>query len=186
MARLSDKPARAAAILFPFVLISLFANALVFDVQTHKSLLAPGAVPVTLQLLDYFRGYSPMPGIFDESERSHLEDVRQVVKWLGRLSLVLLVAFLALLSRADASRVFTRGFLLLLALAALLLIAPFDIVFEKFHGLLFAPGTWVFPAESTLIRMYPYEFFQQFFTTIMEHALLFGAVLALWAKARHR
>lgn len=49
-----------------------------------------------------------------------------------------------------------------LALAALLAaaaIAAFPPLFDTLHRILFAPGSWLFPAESTLIQLFPFSFF---------------------------
>jgi integral membrane protein (TIGR01906 family) len=167
------------AILFPIVMLLLFANALIFDEQTYRELLSPEAMPATLQLLDYFRGDAVLPGIFNEAEKAHLADVKRVIGTVQGAMMIFLAVFLALLPRADPQLVFTRGFLLLLMLLLLLPVFPFETVFVGFHKLFFEPGTWAFPAESTLIRYYPEGLFQSFFQRILTMTLVFSAVLAL-------
>ena len=181
--RPSDKLTWIGVILFPLVLLLLFANALIFDPQTYATLLSPDAVPATLQLLEHYRDAASMPELFTELEKSHLNDVRLVIRTLGWLAFALLVAFLAVLPFADPARVFVRGFLLLLALVILASIIPFDALFDRFHVVVFPQGNWMFPLDSTLIRMYPFTFFQAFFSLILEMALVFSAVFALFGHA---
>lgn len=173
------------AILFPFLMLLLFSNALIFDEQTNRALLAPDAVAPTLQLVEYFRGDAVLPDVFNAQEQAHLVDVKQVIQDLGYGMFVVLVVFLFLLSRADASFVFSRGFFILLALSMLLVVLPFDAVFTAFHSLAFPQGNWVFPSDSTLIQLYPFSFFQQFFTEIVLKTLVFAAALASMSLVQH-
>jgi len=168
-----------AAILFPVLMLLLFANALIFDGQTHRALLAPDAVEPTLQLLDYFRGDAPVPAIFNAQEQAHLADVKNVVNALQYGSYVLFVVFLALLWFADQRKAIAYGFFILLFLVVLLAVLPFDSVFDAVHRALFAEGTWIFPSDSTLIQLYPFSFFQNFFKEIVIKTLVFSAALAL-------
>ena len=174
-----------AAILFPVLLLLLFANALIFDEQTHRALLVPDAVAPTLQLLDYFRGNAPVPALFNAQEQAHLVDVKTVVNALQYGSYVLLVVFLALLWFADPRKAIVYGFCLLLFLTILLAVLPFDSVFDAVHRALFAEGTWIFPSDSTLIQLYPFSFFQNFFKEIVLKALVFAAAFACIPLVQH-
>ena len=37
-------------------------------------------------------------------------------------------------------------------------VLDFDTFFSAFHGLFFEPGTWTFPSDSVLIRLFPEAF----------------------------
>jgi uncharacterized membrane protein len=53
----------------------------------------------------------------------------------------------------------TVGFLVaVVALALLAAFTDFEWLFTKFHGLFFTSGTWTFPADSMLIRLFPEPF----------------------------
>jgi len=54
-------------------------------------------------------------------------------------------------------------------------------MFGYFHKVFFSEGTWVFPEGSMLIMMYPYGFFQAFFTYVVSTTLVFSSVFALFA-----
>jgi integral membrane protein (TIGR01906 family) len=98
---------------------------------------------------------------------THLEDVRAVLAGANRLVLVLAIVLSAWVwtrGRRDiallASALGAASFMLALGLLAAMSSATvdFDTFFVTFHGLFFAPGTWVFPSDSVLIRLFPEPF----------------------------
>ena len=105
---------------------------------------------------------------FGAGEVAHMEDVRAVVRgalavWL--FAVVILIGSLARLhSRqgAEAVRWALRGgavaTVAALALVGLFALVSFDTFFRSFHELFFEPGSWEFPADSTLISLYPSRF----------------------------
>ncbi len=120
------------------------------------------------------------PG-FDESSVSHLVDVRNVIifaRWLTLLATITLgVVAAEALSRGELRGVSgglrtagwtTGGFVVLLGLVGTL---DFDSFFVAFHGVFFKDGTWTFPYDALIIRIFP----EAFWTT----AALSWAVLAL-------
>ncbi len=176
--RQSAKATWLCVIIFPFLMLLLIGNALVFDMNAYKSLLRPGAVNATMQLLDYFQGKAEIPAIFDKNEKSHLTDVKQVISLLRLISLVLFIVFLALSPKANLPETFIRGFWILVFLVLLSAFIPFDAIFNYFHQIFFT-GNWMFPSNSMLILLYPETFFQAFFTYMVSVTLAFSAVFAL-------
>lgn len=176
--RPSDKASWLAALVFPFLMLLLFANALIFDVQTQSALLAPESVATTVQVLAFFQGKAGVPAVFNAQEAAHLADVKRVMSALSYASFVLFAFFLFLLGRSDVSKVFARGFGILLIIAGVLALVPFDAFFAQFHELFFAEGTWVFAQESALIQLYPFAYFQAFFVHIVALATVFSAAVA--------
>ncbi len=175
----SAKATWLCAIIFPFLMLLLIGNALVFDTTAYKNLLRPGAVNATIQLLDYFQNKAEIPTIFDANEKSHLADVKKIISLLRWISLALLIIFLALMTKANLSEVFKKGFIILFAIIFLLAFIPFDTVFTYFHKIFFAQGNWMFPEGSMLILLYPETFFQAFFTYIISITIIYSAVFAL-------
>lgn len=107
------------------------------------------------------------PG-FDGEATAHLVDVRVVLKG-GRMATLVLAAALALWGLVSAKRgraaragdVMRSAAVATVALplaAAVGGMADFDGLFAAFHGLFFTSGTWVFPADSLLIRTFPEPF----------------------------
>lgn len=125
---------------------------------------------------------------FEPEEVRHMEDVRSVVRgalalWL--ISVVALAGSLAWLKRrhlpGTVQLVVRRGALAtvvaLLAVGLFALVA-FDTFFRSFHELLFEPGSWQFPADSTLLALYPTRFW------VVATGLLVGLTLIQAAIAR--
>jgi len=105
---------------------------------------------------------------FGTDEVRHMEDVRAVVRgalilWLVAVA-TLTASLVWLRSRgrtAAVGLVFRRGALatvLALVAVGLFALVAFDTFFRSFHELLFEPGSWQFPADSTLLALYPTRF----------------------------
>ena len=119
--------------------------------------------------------------VLDESERSHMADVRTVLTGLG---LVALIAAILLLVAGLASRG-RRWFWRAVAAGAKMLIVGvvvvglgfalfFDRAFELFHEIFFAPGTYMFdPRTEKLVQLFPDQFWWE--TSVA----LAGAILVL-------
>jgi integral membrane protein (TIGR01906 family) len=98
----------------------------------------------------------------------HLDDVRRVLVAADAATLVLVVvvgawsAFcLARGRRLELARGLRAGGVLsaaLVVVAGLVALIDFDTFFSAFHGLFFEPGTWQFPSDSVLIRLFPEPF----------------------------
>jgi len=107
------------------------------------------------------------PG-FDASAVSHLTDVRDVLARARLVSIALAAALaawvVAMVRRGERARVgvaLKAGAALsalLVAGAVLVGVTDFDAFFSAFHGLFFASGTWTFPYDSLLIRLFPEPF----------------------------
>lgn len=126
------------------------------------------------------------PG-FDETAVSHLEDVRDVVigaRWATLLAtLVLGVAAAEALSRGELMGVSgglrtagwsTLGVVLLATLAGAL---DFSAFFSAFHGAFFKAGTWTFPTDALLIRLFPLPFWSSAAIAWAVLSLLIAAAL---------
>ena len=149
---------------------------------------------VNLELLDYFRNDECYCAIdfFTFEEQQHLYDVKNAVRASFSLAfaasaLALIFAILALIM--DYNSLIKKIPIILISggvftvLASLLLILlssfNFDLVFTHFHKLLFEEGTWLFPAESNLIGIYPFEFFYDIFREVFFSTMIHAFALAL-------
>jgi len=125
---------------------------------------------------------------FDTDAVAHLVDVRDVL--LPARALALVAALLAcvwcvLRARTAAGRravgtALAGGGWLLIGGGSLALIAgalDFDALFSAFHGLFFEAGTWMFPDDALLIRLFPLPFWVA--AGVLWAALVLGAAVAL-------
>jgi integral membrane protein (TIGR01906 family) len=129
---------------------------------------------------------------YDESEASHLRDVRTVL--YAFLALAVMAAagtILALVrGRADPAiwRAVARGgaglAVAVVALGIFALVA-FNAAFELFHRVFFPGGNWAFdPASQRLVQLYPLPFWQ--LTAGAMGVLAVAAGVLVWAFARRR
>jgi len=118
--------------------------------------------------------YDPLPATwkgqvaFDGAAVSHLLDVRGVIsgaRLASGLAALLLAAYvttctaLRRLQRLSAGmRAAAWALVASVVLAVLAAFLDFETLFASFHGLFFASGTWTFPADSMLIRLFPEPF----------------------------
>ena len=106
-------------------------------------------------------------GLMTADAVTHLDDVRRVMAAANALTLVLGVALAVWVGLSARRRPRDLAAALLAAagllvafvvLAAAVALSDFDAFFSAFHGLFFAPGTWTFPSDSLLIRLFPEPF----------------------------
>ncbi|GAA1145652.1 TIGR01906 family membrane protein [Nesterenkonia lutea] len=135
--------------------------------------------------------------LFTEAEVSHMVDVKFVVLWamLIGLALLIITLILALLLRAWRPGGVARGLfagawvtLGIIIIVAVLAIIDWQFFFAEFHRIFFSDGTWTFPADSTLIQLYPEQFWIDAGIAVVALAVLFSVILliATWPTKRRR
>ncbi|MCH8563830.1 DUF1461 domain-containing protein [Nesterenkonia sp. YGD6] len=135
--------------------------------------------------------------LFTEGEVAHMVDVKFVVLWAMLIGVLLLVItlILALLLRAWRPGGVARGLfagawvtLGLIIAVAVLAIIDWQLFFAEFHRIFFADGTWTFPTDSTLIQLYPEQFWIDAGVAVVALAVLFALILliATWPTRRRR
>ena len=105
--------------------------------------------------------------LYERDEIDHLEDVRRLVgqlTWLGLMSVAWLLVGAYRWRRGlfpGWPGALVRGAGLTVGIVAVVGLAmgvAWPVVFTGFHELFFKPGTWSFPIESGLIRLFPGQF----------------------------
>ena len=126
--------------------------------------------------------------VLDERERGHMRDVRGVFIGFFALTLVLAAAagtVIAVRRRSSPGRSRNWGAIRngAIALVVMLLVGgvvsfvAFDALFETFHRIFFAGGSYTFdPATERLVQLFPFQFWQ-------ETAIVVGAVCVVLAAA---
>ncbi|MBI3051381.1 DUF1461 domain-containing protein [Candidatus Woesearchaeota archaeon] len=149
---------------------------------------APDADSLNSEVLDYLKGNGNIPMDFSEREKSHLADVKQLIRAffvsaLGAAAVAIAASVtLALLRRllAGFTAATILGSLFILLAMGVLWILPFGWVFDNFHLSLFQPGTYLFEESDLLIKLYPAQFFQDFAMIIaLRTAVLSGVLLVV-------
>ncbi|TDB38011.1 MAG: DUF1461 domain-containing protein [Actinobacteria bacterium] len=128
------------------------------------------------------------PG-FDEATVAHLVDVRNVIitaRWITLLATILLgVVAAEALSRGELKGVSgglrTAGWTAagLVVLMGIIGMTDFDGFFSAFHGVFFTAGTWTFPYDAMIIRVFPLRFWAVAASSWAVAALLLSAMLVL-------
>ncbi len=126
--------------------------------------------------------------LFDKDELSHMVDVKHVTIMLWRVQLVAgliviagLIWLLALReTRREGYRALYRSGILtvgLLILLVLFVLSSWRMFFVLFHELFFQAGTWTFDYSTSLIRLYPDQFWFDAGTLITIGTLLTGVAI---------
>jgi integral membrane protein (TIGR01906 family) len=131
---------------------------------------------------------------FNAGEIRHMADVRGLVQasfllWLAALAASAVCArSLRRLGRsADIQRALAIGASVtigLLAVAGLAMAIDFESIFDGFHRLFFAEGTWTFGNEETLRRLYPDAFWGIAGGLLAGLALAQAVALRVWVWRR--
>lgn len=132
--------------------------------------------------------------VLDERERGHMRDVREVFIGFYRVSLILaVVAVVFAVRRGGPDRARTwravRGGALALIVAlvvgGMVSVVAFDALFEVFHRLLFAGGTYTFdPATERLVQLFPFQFWQETAIVVGAVCIVVAGVVAAIAHGR--
>jgi integral membrane protein (TIGR01906 family) len=115
---------------------------------------------------------------FTERESSHMNDVRQFLEALNVLFYVLIaLSIIAIIiiyyyftkDMAEYAKILRNSAIITLALTFIIVILSlnFEPAFMAFHFLFFKAGTYSFPTASTLIMLFPQEFFYDLLAAIM-------------------
>ncbi len=123
-------------------------------------------------VVSFVNGKAPLSSSFNYAESSHLGDVKRVLTSVKRLyygAIILLASAIIYLFRTGKFlRLMPKIFAVsgLVSLILLLLLFLLSLSFSAFFGVLhkpfFASGTWLFPADSLLIGLFPERFFSDF------------------------
>lgn len=140
-------------------------------------------------VLEYFDYKTELPANFTQREVSHLNDVR-VLLFQIRLSWFLagiLVAIFCMLTkkRAEILEGLTIAGRILIGFSVLGVVGVliFTPLFNAFHGIFFKSGSWVFPAQSTIIQLFPFAYFFWAYVVILVALAIEGGFLC-WLRRR--
>jgi len=130
--------------------------------------------------------------VLSERERSHMRDVRGVFVGFFGVTLVAILVAAVLARRRPSGR--TRwapvrtgavGLIAGLVVAGGISFVAFDALFEVFHRIFFAGGSYTFdPATERLVQLFPFTFWQETAIALGAVSIVIAAVLAVVAGRR--
>lgn len=172
-------------VIFVFVLmlsIQLVSNLKFFyklnldDYEINKS--------SVLNVVNYLKGKEELnKQLFNEKEITHLKDVYNLLLISKILFVLTLLLITILLARNSLLRPAIYSFIFGILLIILLSITDFNIIFLKFHQLVFFNNFWILdPSKDLLINLFPKSFFTASFYSILFLFFIVHIVLMIWFK----
>lgn len=132
--------------------------------------------------------------VLNERERGHMRDVRGVFIGFFVVAAVLAAAALVIharrrgTERGQSWRAVQGGALALIALLVVggaVSFVAFDALFETFHRIFFAGGSYTFdPATERLVQLFPFRFWQETAIVVGAVCIALAAIVAVVASER--
>lgn len=132
--------------------------------------------------------------VLEERERAHMRDVRDVFIAFFRVTQIAAIVALVIawrrrgrdrLATWRAIRTGAVGLVATLLIAGAVALVAFDALFEVFHRLLFAGGSYDFdPRTERLVQLFPFQFWQETTIAVGGVAIVVAIVVAAVANRR--
>ncbi len=191
-------------LMVPFLLFLLVLNFGAFDSLFFREKFSeykveqkvPQAILLHEKVINFITGKNnELPNDFNDREKKHLWDVRNIVRISTILlyTLVILFVLLLLISASIlkvnnfianfAGKVLVFGGFLTIMLASALFFlinSDFSAAFESFHKLFFQQGTYSFdPAKEIIVNLYPEQLFMDIGIRISKWVVVASSVVML-------
>jgi integral membrane protein (TIGR01906 family) len=182
----------------PILLISLNVLSVTYDLklydeqfEEHQIYQNVGdALVISESILQYFSGRDVLNETqFSERELTHLREVKALITFIKAISVMSLLLFMFIIFRESRRRkkgkdmglgLIIGGLITnLIVLVFLVMSAHFSSSFLAFHKAVFPTDTWLLPANSTLISLYPEGFFFSMFTQIILRLAIVANIIVL-------
>lgn len=172
----------------------VFNNEFYYDEIDKNNINIENAREHTAGIISYLRtGETPKNKLISKDELTHLGDVRHLIQ----ITLTIFYVLLALAACALMFLIYKHRILALksiyyggistaatVVIALLILTVAFDQAFFIFHKILFRNDLWLLPAESTLIRLFPQEFFIDFAKKLGLNTVLMSLLLIMIGRLK--
>lgn len=133
--------------------------------------------------------------VLNERERSHMGNVRDVFMGFFAIAAVLAVVAVLVAARLRAAgcpgrtwravRAGALGLIVGLGLVGVVAVVAFDALFEIFHRVFFAGGTYTFdPTTERLVQLFPFQFWQETSVAVGVVAAVVATFVAVVAHRR--
>lgn len=173
-------------ILIPITLILLFTLSIAFSKNYFMSEFARFKPEIELNIDPKFIRYAAkvipeylmgkrdnleIPGFkyfFNEKEILHMEDVKNIFKYIVYISIIFSILIFILIKKEDLPYIFLYSLIPIGIFILTVFIFSFDKSFTIFHEILFKNELWLLdPEKDRLIVLMPIEFFIRSFTRII-------------------
>lgn len=180
--------------LIPFVILLFNFRLVVFDLGFYKSEFeklgvyrnVPEADNVAFDLIQYLKSSDVQPDFFNEKEKLHLKDVKELINKLIivlYVSLIIFVASFFILKKKLFFNALFRGTILtifVIFIFFLMSFFDFSLLFVQFHKIFFSNDLWLLnPVTDNLLKLFPEQFFYGAFKKILINSLITAIVLNL-------
>jgi len=174
------------ALLIVFIIIFGSFNFLLYSTSFHSSLIKrysddQNHLEIDKNVTRYITDLSSELNVnFDENEKSHIADVKNLVMVEKFIFIILLIWFFILVYKKKIYyNYFKKASLILFLIALLSLIVSvfFNSFFIFFHFVFFPQWNWEFPASSLMIQVYQQSFFLNFFIITIIVSLFITAII---------
>lgn len=191
-------------LILPVLLFLLVLNFAGFDDLFYQDKFAeyevdknvPEADSLHEKVINFIKGKNDeLPNQFNDREKQHLSDVRNVIKISTILFYVLIILFIVLLMMSALTlkvnnkvtgfvgNVLVFGGFLTIILAAILFLfinSDFSATFGSFHNLFFDKGTYAFdPAKELIVNLYPEELFMDIGIKLSKGVIITSVIITL-------
>ena len=157
-------------ILLPVFIILMNFQLLIFNDNFYDD-------EVSENLLSYFKG-EELKFNYTEKELIHLEDVKNLISILKIvLCVLILLISLILIFNKNISNMLIMSGLITIGFIILLFFMDFNLLFTKFHEILFTNDYWLLDSDTLLIRTYPLEFFSGLFKRLILNIIITSLIL---------
>jgi len=149
----------------------------------------PDADKNALNLINYYKDKEELNNFYNEKEKSHLKDVKLLIKklfFIFYLSLILLVLLLIYFIYNKRYKTVINLSLIssstLIILILILNFINFDNFFYNFHLFFFNNDLWQLnPEKDNLVNLFPQEFFYDIFAKALINILIISVILLIIA-----
>jgi integral membrane protein (TIGR01906 family) len=149
----------------------------------------PDADKHALNLINYLKGKEELNSFFNEKEKLHLLDIKNLIQYaflLFYISLILVILFLIYLIYTKDYKIILNSifiaslFTLLITLILSLTLINFNNSFTRFHLIFFNNNLWQLnPETDNLINLFSLEFFYDLIKRVIMNTLINSFVLII-------
>jgi len=168
--------------LIPIIILLISLNLVIFDKDFYQKEMPVYNETEVTNLQHYFLFQDLNTDNYSEKEISHLKDVRNLIHLSWLIILILIIILIFVKKEFFYGGLFSLIFILLLSLTLL----SFQDSFVTFHELLFTNDNWLLPENSTLIQLFPENFFHECFKQVIFIDIIFSLLsMVIGYKQKH-